>query len=162
MLLSFPFPHFSISQMLMHIDGTRWYIFSSGTCPQFSLTSPPMGTYSCPGSNITYTCVLSSGATGVITVWSGSAFQCPPTNQIVLLQRSAGTLEAFTPVPCCRLFTVTTNVTSTCYTSVLTLPAVQDSGWDHCCVCRWYYWSCCGKWHYKDNHWVVHEIDYVL
>ena len=33
------------------------YIFS-GTCPQFSLTSPPMGTYSCPGSNITYTCVL--------------------------------------------------------------------------------------------------------
>eukprot|EP00731_Ephydatia_muelleri_P011622 Em0006g516a len=96
-----------------------------GTCPQFSLTSPPIGTYSCPGSNMTYTCVLSSSAAGVITVWSGSAFQCPPTNQIVLLQRSAGTLETFTPMSCGRLFAVTTNVTSTCYTSVLTIPAVQ-------------------------------------
>ena len=99
--------------------------FTQGTCPQFSLTSPPMGTYSCPGSDITYTCVLNSSAAGVITAWSGSAFQCPPTYQIVLLQRSAGTLQPFTPVSCGSFSAVTTNVTSTCYTSVLTIPAIQ-------------------------------------
>ena len=92
---------------------------------QFSLTSPPMGTYSCPGSNITYTCVLSSSANAVITLWSGSAFQCPPTNQIGLTQRSGGVVLPFTLVPCGSLSAVTTNVTSTCYTSVLTIPAVQ-------------------------------------
>ena len=95
-------------------------------CQQFSLTSPPMGTYSCPGSSIIYTCVLSSSASlGVITLWSGSAFQCPPTNQIPLTQRSGGVVQPFTPVPCGSLSAVTTNVTSTCYTSVLTIPAVQ-------------------------------------
>ena len=97
----------------------------SGTCPQFSLTSPPMGTYSCPGSIITYTCVLSSSAPfAVITLWKGSAFQCP-TNQIPLTQRSGGTVLPFTPMFCGSLSAVTTNVTSTCYTSVLTIPAVE-------------------------------------
>eukprot|EP00731_Ephydatia_muelleri_P011203 Em0006g97a len=99
-----------------------------GTCPQFSLTSPPTGAYSCPGSIITYTCVLSSSTLGVSTAWSGSAFQCLPTNQIGLLQRLSGVVQPFTPVPCGSLSAVTTNVTnvtSTCYTSVLTIPAVQ-------------------------------------
>ena len=85
-----------------------------------------MGTYSCPGSNITYTCVLSSSAPlGVSTAWSGSAFQCPPSNQIGLLQRLSGVVQPFTSVPCGSLSAVTTNVASTCYTSVLTIPAVQ-------------------------------------
>ena len=92
---------------------------------QFSLTSPPMGTYSCPGSNITYTCVLNSSDFGVITAWSGSAFQRPPTNQISLTQRVGGTVLQFTPGSCGSLSAVTINVTSTCYTSVLTIPAVQ-------------------------------------
>ena len=84
-----------------------------------------MGTYSCPGSNITYTCVLSSSTLGVITSWSGSAFQCPPSNQIGLLQRLSGVVQQFTPGSCGSLSAVTTNVTSTCYTSVLIIPAVQ-------------------------------------
>ncbi|KAL5500733.1 hypothetical protein EMCRGX_G012329 [Ephydatia muelleri] len=92
---------------------------------QFSLTSPPMGTYSCPGSNITYTCVLNSSDFGVITAWSGSAFQCPPTNQISLTQRVGGTVLPFPSGSCGSLYAVTTNVTSTCYTSVLIIPAVQ-------------------------------------
>ena len=74
---------------------------------------------------MTYTCVLSSGAAGVITVWSGSAFQCPPTNHISLAQRAGGTDQPFTPGSCGNLSAVTTNVTSTCYTSVLTIPVVQ-------------------------------------
>ena len=61
----------------------------------------------------------------MITIWSGSALQCSPTNQISLLQRVAGTVQAFTPVSCGSLSAVTTNVTSSCYTSVLTIPAVQ-------------------------------------
>ncbi|KAL5500735.1 hypothetical protein EMCRGX_G012333 [Ephydatia muelleri] len=73
-----------------------------GTCPQFSLTSPPMGTYSCPGT-----------------------FQCPPTNLISLTQRVGGTVQPFLSGSCGSLSAVTTNVTSTCYTSVLTIPAVQ-------------------------------------
>ena len=84
-----------------------------------------MGTYSCPGSNITYTCVLSSNGIVVSTAWSGSAFQCPPTNQISLFQRYFGVVLPFIPGSCGNLSAVTTNVTSTCYTSVLTIPAVQ-------------------------------------
>ena len=62
----------------------------------------------------------------VITTWSGSVLQCPPTTQISLTQRAGGAvLLPFTPVPCGSLSAVTTNVTSTCYTSVLTIPAVQ-------------------------------------
>ena len=84
-----------------------------------------MGTYSCPGSNIIYTCAFSSSTLGVITAWSGSAFQCPPINQISLLQRLSGVVQSFIPQSCGSLSAVTTNVTSTCYTSVLTIPAVQ-------------------------------------
>eukprot|EP00731_Ephydatia_muelleri_P033826 Em0039g12a len=79
----------------------------------------------CPG-DITYTCVLSSSAPlGVVTVWSGSAFQCPPTNHISLTQKALGTVQTLTPRSCGSLSAVTTNVTSTCYTSVLTIPAVR-------------------------------------
>ena len=104
-----------------------FFPLSSGTCPQFSLSYPPNGTYSCPGSNITYTCVLSSSAPlAVITVWTGTAFQCP-TNQISLTQKSNGVSSPTTSGPCGSLSAVTTNISTdgTCYTSVLTIPAVQ-------------------------------------
>ena len=95
---------------------------SSGNCQQFSLIIPSMGTYSC---NITYTCVIGTSAFGVITLWTGSAFHCLPNNQVVLTQRASGILQPFTTVSCGSLSALTTNVTSTCYTSVLTIPAVQ-------------------------------------
>ena len=98
------------------------HTFPSGICPQFTSVS----TYSCPGSNIIYTCAINTNTFTVITLWSGSAFQCPGTNnQIVLTQRIAGAPLPFTPVSCGSLSAVTTNVTSSCYTSVLTIPAVQ-------------------------------------
>eukprot|EP00731_Ephydatia_muelleri_P033829 Em0039g15a len=88
------------------------------TCPQFVLTT-------CSGISITYTCILKSSAPlGVVTFWSGSAFQCP-ANHISLAQRAGGTVQTFTPGFCGSLSAVTTDVTSTCYTSVLTIPAVQ-------------------------------------
>ncbi|KAL5500717.1 hypothetical protein EMCRGX_G012313 [Ephydatia muelleri] len=68
---------------------------------------------------------FSSAPFAVITAWTGSAFQCPPTNLISLIQRSSGAIQPFTPVSCGSFSAVTTNVTSTCYTSVLTIPAVQ-------------------------------------
>ena len=61
----------------------------------------------------------------MITAWSGSAFQCPPTNLISLTQRVGGTVQPFLSGSCGSLSAVTTNVTSTCYTSVVTIPAVQ-------------------------------------
>ena len=86
-----------------------------------------MDTFSCPGSIITYTCVVNSSSNNVITLWSGSAFQCstPGINQIVLVQRAGGTLVPFIPISCGSLSAMTTDVTSSCYTSVLTIPAVQ-------------------------------------
>eukprot|EP00731_Ephydatia_muelleri_P011274 Em0006g168a len=104
-----------------------------------------MGTYSCPGTNITYTCVLSSSGFGVVTLWSGSAFQCPPTNLIVLNQKVSGAVQPFTSVPCGSLSAVTTNVTSTCYTSVLTIAAVQALNGTTVGCQDGKHWSCCEK-----------------
>ena len=90
-------------------------------CSQFSAAS----NYFCLGGNITYTCVLNSSAATVITAWSGSAFQCPPTNKLSLIQMLTGSLDSNAVGSCGNYSAVTTNVTSTCYTSVLTVPAVQ-------------------------------------
>ena len=91
-----------------------------------------MGTYLCPGSSITYTCGLSSSLGTVNTVWTGTAFQCPATgsqaaNQLPLLQKSGGSLIPTASGSCGGLSAVTTNISTngTCYTSVLTIPAVQ-------------------------------------
>ena len=91
-----------------------------------------MGTYLCPGSSITYTCVLSSSYRTVNTVWEGSAFVCQATeshseNQLSLIQKSAGVLNPNAGGQCGSLSAVTTNISTdgTCYTSVLTIPAVQ-------------------------------------
>ena len=92
-----------------------------------------METYLCPGSSITYTCVLSSSSAGTVnTVWKGSAFVCLATeshteNQLSLIQKSAGVLYPTAGGQCGSLSAVTTNISNdgTCYTSVLTIPAVQ-------------------------------------
>ena len=81
--------------------------------------------YACPGSIITYTCVLESNSPGaVFTVWSGSAFNCPRVGSLIgLLQKSFRVRQPFTRVSCGNLSAVTTHVNSSCYTSVLTIPA---------------------------------------
>ena len=94
-------------------------LLTSGCSQPFSQSN---GSYSCPGINITYTCVVNSSASTVVTVWSVPALQCP----IALLQRVGG-IQTFTTVSCGGLSAVTTNISTdgTCYTSVLTIPAVQ-------------------------------------
>ena len=96
------------------------------TCPYFT----SVNNYTCPGSTITYTCTISSSAYSITTVWSGSAFQCPatvsqPANQTTLLQKSGEVVVPTAGGSCGSLSAVTTDVTSSCYTSVLTIPAVQ-------------------------------------
>ena len=87
-------PAFFDSVFYLHLCFSSHYVCwafkssTSGTCPpQFALTT-------CPG-DITYTCVLNSSAPlGVVTVWSGSAFQCPPANHISLTQKALGTTHS--------------------------------------------------------------------
>ena len=73
--------------------------------------------------------MLSSSSAGTVnTVWKGSAFQCPAAaNQLILIQKSAGVLNPTAGGQCGSLSAVTTNISNdgTCYTSVLTIPAVQ-------------------------------------
>ena len=63
-----------------------------------------------------------------MTVWSGSAFQCASAaNQIALFQKSGGVLNPTAGGTCGNISAVTTNISTdgTCYTSILTIPAVQ-------------------------------------
>ena len=89
-----------------------------------------MRTLLCPGDNITYTCALSSGFNTITTQWTGSpGFQCPsvggaPANTIQLTQ-SAGSSLNTVPGSCGNLSAVMTNISGTCYTSVLTIPTPQ-------------------------------------
>ena len=48
-----------------------------------------------------------------------------PANQIPLLQKSNGDVNPIAAGSCEYISAVTTDVTSSCYTSVLTIPAVQ-------------------------------------
>ena len=66
------------------------------------------------------------------TVWKGSAFDCPSTgnqvaNRLALYQKLDGVVNTNASASCGRLSAVTTNVSTDgyCYTSVLTIPAVQ-------------------------------------
>ena len=66
------------------------------------------------------------------TVWKGSAFDCPSTgsqvaNRLALYQKSDGVVNPHASGSCGNLSAVTTNVSTDgyCYTSVLTIPAVQ-------------------------------------
>ena len=61
-------------------------------------------------------------------MWRGSAFNCPPTgSQISLHQKSNGVVNPTASRLCGNFSAVTTNVSTDgyCYTSVLTIPAVQ-------------------------------------
>ena len=64
----------------------------------------------------------------MITIWRGSAFNCISTgNQISLYQKSGEVVNPTAGGSCGNLSAVTTNVSTDgyCYTSVLTIPAVQ-------------------------------------
>ena len=72
--------------------------------------------------------MLNSSVISVITIWKGSAFEClASTGQISLLQKSDRTPIPTASGSCGSLSAVTTNISpdGTCYTSVLTIPAVQ-------------------------------------
>ena len=86
-----------------------------------------MRTRLCPGDIITYTCALSSASFTVVTFWAGSGFTCPtnnPSNTITLIQVGNISLNTV-PVSCGNLSAVMTNISRTCYTSVLTIPTPQ-------------------------------------
>eukprot|EP00731_Ephydatia_muelleri_P011256 Em0006g150a len=88
-----------------------------------------MRTLLCPGDIITYTCALSSGFDSIITRWTGSpGFQCStpgaPANTIQLTQTAGASLNTV-PGSCGTLSAVMTNISGTCYTSVLTIPTPQ-------------------------------------
>ena len=64
----------------------------------------------------------------MITIWRGSAFNCISTgNQLSLNQKSGGVVNPTAGGSCGNLSAVTANVSTDgyCYTSVLTIPAVQ-------------------------------------
>ncbi|KAL5494350.1 hypothetical protein EMCRGX_G015664 [Ephydatia muelleri] len=85
-----------------------------------------MRTLLCPGDIITYTCAFNSSFNSITTWWTGSGFQCPsyagsPANTITLSQPAGGPLNTV-PGSCGNLSAVMTNISGTCYTSVLTIP----------------------------------------
>ncbi|KAL5494336.1 hypothetical protein EMCRGX_G015649 [Ephydatia muelleri] len=90
-----------------------------------------MRTFLCPGDKITYTCALSSSSTipTIYTQWTGSGFQCLATassaaNILTLSQQTGASLNTV-PGSCGNLSAVMTNISGTCYTSVLTIPTPQ-------------------------------------
>ena len=105
-----------------------YYHVDTAACPSFNTNYTPMRTLLCPGDIITYTCTLHSNLVTVITQWTGSGFQCStpgsPPNTIVLSQVKDASLNTV-PVTCGNLYAVMTNISGTCYTSVLTIPTPQ-------------------------------------
>ena len=83
----------------------------------------------CPGDIITYTCALCTGWMTANTWWTGSDVNCSanagsPRNTISLSQSSSASLNTV-PVSCGNLSAVMTNISGTCYTSVLSIPTPQ-------------------------------------
>ncbi|KAL5494343.1 hypothetical protein EMCRGX_G015656 [Ephydatia muelleri] len=103
-------------------------LYDAAACPSFNINYPPMRTLLCPGDIITYTCTFNSSSPIVIPQWTGSGFQCSnpgaAANIIQLTQSSSGSLSTV-PVSCGNLSAVMTNISGTCYTSVLTIPTPQ-------------------------------------
>eukprot|EP00731_Ephydatia_muelleri_P033174 Em0025g130a len=91
-----------------------------------------MRTLLCPGDIITYTCGFSSSSPTIPTIytqWTGSGIQCPATassaaNILSLSQQTGASLNTV-PGSCGNLSAVMTNISGTCYTSVLTIPTPQ-------------------------------------
>ena len=104
------------------------YHVDTAACPSFNITYPSMRTLLCPGDIITYTCVLSSSFNTITTWWTGSGFQCSTPGSlanVIVLSQSAGASLNTVPVSCGNLSAVMTNISGTCYTSVLTIPTPQ-------------------------------------
>ena len=104
------------------------YTCYAAACPSFNINYPPMRTLLCPGDNIAYTCAITSAFITVTTQWSGSGFQCTPSglsNNTITLTQGAGQPLNPTVVSCGNLSAVMTNISGTCYTSVLTIPTPQ-------------------------------------
>ena len=104
-------------------------IYHTAACPSFNTNYPPMRTLLCPGDIITYTCAFNSPQLSVTTWWGGSGFQCPayggsPANTTSLTQADDSPINKV-PVSCGNLSAVMTNISGTCYTSVLTIPTPQ-------------------------------------
>ena len=100
----------------------------AAACPSFNINYPPMRAL-CLGDTITYTCALNSNSTSITTQWTGSSgFQCSnlgsDPNTIQLTQSKTGSLNNVS-VSCGSLSAVMTNISGTCYTSVLTIPTPQ-------------------------------------
>ena len=102
----------------------------TAACPSsFNANCPQKRPYFCPKDNITYTRAYTSSSI-VLMGWTGSGFTCIPqasgfpANSIILAQ-AAG----YSPNPvvesCGNLSAVMTNVSGTCYTSVLTIRTPQ-------------------------------------
>ena len=102
---------------------------NTAACPSFNINYPPKRTLLCPGDIITYTCAFSSSSPTIYTQWTGSGFQCPatassPANTLTFSQQTGASLNAV-PGSCGNLSAVMTNISGTCYTSVLTIPTPQ-------------------------------------
>ncbi|KAL5493201.1 hypothetical protein EMCRGX_G014346 [Ephydatia muelleri] len=100
---------------------------TNAACPSFNINYPPMRTLLCPGDIITYTCALSSSSIITIALWTGSGFQCTgsPVNSTIILTQLALSPLNTVPVSCGSLSAVITNISGTCYTTVLTIPTPQ-------------------------------------
>ena len=103
--------------------------FDTAACPSFNISYPLMRKFLCPGDIITYTCTISSSYPTIYTQWTGSGFHCPatassPENMLTLSQQTGASLNAVSGL-CGNLFAVMTNISGTCYTSVLTIPTPQ-------------------------------------
>ena len=92
---------------------------TSGNCPFFGRTTPPLGTYLCPSDKVNYTCTINDSSTNVITTWLGSVFQ--QCTQILLAQRGLNGPNPTISGSCGNLSAMTTDITGACYTSVLTI-----------------------------------------
>ena len=100
-------------------------LLCTADCPSFNINYPSMRTLLCPGDTITYTCALNSSNTPVSTQWVLSAQQCPNTANAITLAQAAGASLNQAVVSCGNFSAVMTNVSGTCFTSVLTIPTPQ-------------------------------------
>ena len=115
-------------QLFTYMHKYMYVLYITAACPSFNTNYPPMRTLLCPGDIITYTCAFSSSSSSVATRWTGSGFQCSTPGvapNTIALQQDQGASLNIVPVSCGNLSAVMTNISGTCYTSVLTIPNPQ-------------------------------------
>ena len=109
----------------MHAHSFRDTISGSfaEACQRFARTFPLQSVSLCPGDTVNYTCTINDSSQNVVTTWAGSVFkQCSPS-QILLAQRGLGgaTDPTSSGRACGNLSAMTTDITGSCYTSVLAI-----------------------------------------